>query len=702
MTSALTPHALACLLNPTSVAIVGASDDATRIGGRPIAYMRSQGFKGQIWPVNPKRDSIQGIQAYPTIAALPGVAEVAIVAVAAASVEAVIADLAAAGTKVCIVFTAGFAEIGGAGADLQNTMLAARGDSGMRILGPNTLGIVNARSGFFGSFISSVELGMPLPGRIAIISQSGAYGGHLLSAATAAGIGISACVMTGNEADISLGELVQMMVDDEDTDVIALYSEGIREGAGLLRAFAAARAKRKPVVMMKVGRSAVGSEAAQSHTASIAGNDRVIDAVLREFGVVRASTTEQMLDIARIATRGIFPSRKDLGVVTVSGGAGVIISDAATDAGLTLPPMPEDTQARLKQLVPFASARNPVDMTAQFQNDMSLISTFTEALVKEGGYPSILAFFTYTGGAPSVAPHLRAQLKSVRDRFPERLYALCVQASREQIRGYEDDGFCVFEDPTRAVNAIAAMGRFRFDDAASAPAPMCPPLAWPSGQLNEAQAKELLAKAGVASAPEALCRSADDALNAAQSFGWPVVLKIVSADITHKSDIGGVLLNIANAEQLREGYANILSKVALAQPQAQIDGILVAKQLQGGVECIMGITQDPVFGPVAMFGLGGIFVEILQDVVLHRCPFGISTATEMIHSIKGLPLLQGARGTAPADIPALARMLSALSAFAVQAGPSLQSVDLNPVLAMPLGEGAYAVDAVIIRGAHHG
>jgi acetate---CoA ligase (ADP-forming) len=702
MTSAHTPHALACLLHPASVAIIGASDETTRIGGRPIAYMRSQGFGGQIWPVNPKRSTIQGLPAFESIQSLPGTPEVAIVAVAAASVASVIGDLAAAGTKACIVFTAGFAEVGEAGAELQQNMLAARGASGLRILGPNTLGVINARSGFFGSFISSVELGMPRAGRIAIISQSGAYGGHLLCAATAAGMGISACAMTGNESDISLGEVVHMMVDDDDTDVIALYSEGIREGTGLLRALAAAQAKRKPVVMMKVGRSAVGSQAAQSHTASIAGNDRVIDAVLREFGVVRATTTEQMLDIARLATRKIFPTSNALGVVTVSGGAGVIISDAASDAGLTLPPMPADAQARLKQLVPFSSARNPVDMTAQFQNDMSLIATFTEALVKEGGYPSVLAFFTYTGGAPSVAPHLRAQLKSVRDRYPDRLYALCVQASKEQIRGYEEDGFCVFEDPSRAVNAIAAMGRFSFEQSHQQAPPMCPTLHWPQGALNERESKAVLTQAGIASAPEALCSTQEQALAAARSFGWPVVLKIVSPDITHKSDMGGVLLGIANAEQLEEGFTHLLQNAASKAPRARIDGILVAKQLQGGVECIMGITQDPVFGPVAVFGLGGIFVEILQDIVLHRCPFGIDVATRMIHSIQGLPLLQGARGTAPADIPALAAMLSALSAFAVQAGPTLQSVDLNPVLAMPLGQGAFALDAVVVRGEHHG
>jgi acyl-CoA synthetase (NDP forming) len=688
---------LSFLLDPASVAVIGASDDPLRIGGRPISYMKSQGYAGRILPVNPNRPQVQGITAYPSVDALPEAPDVAIVAVPAAATPGVVRDLGRRGTRAAILFTAGFAEASDDGAQLQAQVLAAAREFGLRLLGPNSLGIVNPRNGFFGSFVSSVELGMPVPGRVGIVSQSGAYGGHLLAAATAAHIGLSTVVMTGNEADLSLGEIVQMLVDDPQTDVIALYSEGIREAEGLVAALQAARRARKPVVMMKVGRSAVGSAAAQSHTASIAGNDAVIDVVLTELGVVRAQSTEQMLDIARLATRRIYPANNTLGVITVSGGAGVIVSDAAEDLGLPLPEMPAEAQAHLKALLPFASPRNPVDTTAQFLNDISLVGRFTDTMITEGGYESVLGFFTYTAGAPTIAPRLREQLKAVRERHPDRLFVLSLQASPEQVREYEADGFCVFEDPTRAVIAIDAMGRFgrAFAQAPNHPAPVLAPVELPATTPTEAQAKHLLAAAGIESAPERACASAEAAAAAALEIGFPVVLKILSPDILHKSEIGGVLLNVADEAAVRAGYATLIERAGHAAPQARIEGVLVARQLSGGVECILGIHRDPVFGPVAMFGLGGIFVEVMKDVVFHRCPFGEDVAESMIRSIKGAPLLLGARGKPPADVAALARMLSRLSAFAVAAGPRLQGIDLNPVIALPAGQGAYAVDAVI-------
>lgn len=696
---------LACLLNPRSVAVIGASDDPLRIGGRPIAYMRSQGFAGDILPVNPGRTTVQQLPAYASVAALAQAPEVAIIAVAAQASVQVVADLAQRGTRAAILFSAGYAESGPQGAALQDQLLTAARAHGMRILGPNALGIVNPRNGFFGSFVSSVELGMPQPGRVAIISQSGAYGGHLLAAATSAGIGLSACAMTGNEADITLGEVVQLMVDDADTDVIALYSEGLRDADKLVAALAAARRARKPVVMMKVGRSVAGQAAAQSHTASLAGNDAVIDAVLAELGVVRARSTEHLLDVARLATRRIYPVNNALGVITVSGGAGVIACDAAEELGLPVPQMPEAAQADLKALLPYASPRNPVDVTAQFLNDFSLLEQFTETLIEQGGYPSVLGFFTYTASAPSVAPRLRQALQRVRERHPDRLFVLSVLADDATQRSYEDDGFCVFEDPGRAVQAIDAMGRYgrAFDAAARESDADCAAKAealavhalLPACTPSEAEAKRLLAAAGVAGAPERICTNAYEAVQAAQALGYPVVLKILSPDIVHKTEIGGVLLNIADDDAVRQGFATLIERASQAAPQARLDGVLVAKQLSGGVECIVGVHRDPVFGPIAMFGLGGIFVETLNDVVLRRCPFGVDQAEQMIRSIKGAAILLGTRDRPPVDIRALAQMLSQLSVFAAAAGPRLQAIDLNPVLAMPEGQGAFALDAVI-------
>lgn len=681
------------LLQPASVAVVGASADATRIGGRPISYMLQQGFKGEILPVNPNRAEIQGLRAYNSVAELPSVPDTAIVAVPTALAIAAVRDLSARGVKSAIVFTAGFAEAGPQGESAQAELLAAA--SSMRLLGPNCLGLFNARAGFYPIFSSSLESGFPPSGRIGIASQSGAYGTHVFAVARNRGIGTPICVTTGNEADLTIGDIIGWLAQDPGTDVIAAYAEGIRESAGFLAALEAARQARKPVVLMKVGTSVIGQHAAKSHTASIAGDDRVTDAVLAEFGVVRAQTTEQMLDIALTATRRIYPAGNTLGVITISGGAGVLISDAADAVGLALPAMPEPAQARLKALVPFAAPRNPVDCTAQAFNDMTLIGRFTDSMVEDGGYSSILAFFSQVGGSRTIAPALREQLDATRAKFPDRLYVLSIVAQPEQVRQYEADGFVVFEDPTRAVVAIHAMGRF--GDAFAKPADPAPPpmnpVELPQTMPTEAEAKRLLATAGIESAPEEACGTEDAAAAAAERFGGNVVMKILSPDILHKSEIGGVLLGIAGAEAARDGFRNLVQRAAAAAPDARIEGALVAKQLEGGVECIMGIQRDPVFGPVALVGIGGIFVEILQDVALHRCPFGPEVAERMIRSLRAAPVLLGARGKAPADIAALAGMLSRLSRWAVAAGDRLQSVDLNPVLALP--DGAYALDAVI-------
>ena len=409
--------------------------------------MLSQGFKGTILPVNPNRKEVQGLRAYPSVADLPETPDVAIVAIPAPVAIEAVRDLGARGVKAAIVFTAGFAEMDERGALAQQELVAAARERGMRLLGPNSLGLFNPSIGFYGTFTASFETGYPALGRIAIASQSGAYGTHLFAAARQMGLGLSCCVTTGNEADVTVGEAIGWMAEDPNTDVIVSYAEGIREADSFLAALEAARAARKPVVMMKVGRSELGSAAAQSHTASIAGNDAVTDAVLSEFGVVRARTTEELLDIAKLATRRIYPARNTLGVITISGGAGVLISDAADDLGLEMPAMPEAAQAKLKQLLPICAPRNPVDCTAQAFNNLELIGRFADSMVEDGGYSSVLAFFSQIGGADSIAPYLREQLNATRQKYPDRLYVLSVIASPERIWDYEADGFAVYEIP---------------------------------------------------------------------------------------------------------------------------------------------------------------------------------------------------------------------------------------------------------------
>ena len=691
-----TPHAhpLDALLRPRGIAIIGASDDPTRIGGRPLAYLKARGFAGRIMPVNPNRPTVQGLPAFADVAGLPEAPEAAIVAIPGEGAIEAVAALGARGCKAAIVFTAGFAEIGPEGVAMQDRLVAAARAHGMRLVGPNCLGLFNAPHGHFPIFSASFENGWPLPGEVGIASQSGAYGSHLFAAARDRGIGTPVLVTTGNEADTHLADVIEWMAAADEVEVIAAYAEGIRDGARFVAALEAARRARKPVVLMKVGRSAVGEAAAQSHTASIAGDDRVMDAVLGDLGVHRARTTEELLDVCQVAQKRVYPVGNTLGVVTISGGAGVLIADAAEAAGLPMPPMPEEAQAKLKQLVPFASPRNPVDCTAQAFNDMGVVGKFAESMAADGGYASMIAFFTQWGASPSIAPKLRTELKAVQEKHPDRLFVLSVLAPPERVKEWEADGFLVMEDPSRAVVALAAMGRFG-EAFARPPAPpvALPPVALPTAAPNEAEAKRILADAGVPMVPERACTTADAAVEAARDIGFPVVLKLLSPDILHKSEIGGVLLNVADEGAVRAGFSTLMARAAERAPGARVDGVLVAKQVAGAVEMAAGVVRDPVFGPVVMVGLGGVFIEIFRDVAFKRCPVTEDDAAAMIRSLRGFALLDGARGRPKADVAALAQAVATLSRFGAAAGPRLLSAEINPLMVLP--DGAVAADAVI-------
>lgn len=691
---------LDALVRPRSVAIIGASDEPARIGGRPIAYMKERGFAGDLWPVNPKRATVQGLPAFASVDALPSAPDVAIIAVPADQVIPTLDTLGHKGCRAVIVFSAGFAEMDEAGEAQQEKLTAVARSHGIRMLGPNCLGLFNDAIRFYGTFTASFEKGFPIPGRIGIASQSGAYGTHVFSAALDRGLGAPVVITTGNEAEVALGDVIGWMAQAPEVDVICAYAEGIRESEQFIAALELARRNRKPIVMMKVGRSQLGGAAAKSHTASIAGDDTVTQAVLDEFGVVRARTTEEMLDIAYAATKRIYPARNTLGVLTVSGGAGVLISDAAEQAGVAMPPMPEAAQERLRSLVPFCAPRNPVDCTAQVTNNLPLIGEFAESVARDGGYTSILSFWTQTAASRSVGPSLQEQMRRVRAAYPDRLWVMSMLAPNK-VAEYEADGWVCFEDPSRAVNAIAAMGHFGAAFArAEQPAPTVPlpAVTLPEATPSEAVAKALLAAAGVPAVPEHACSDSEAAVAAAEQIGYPVVLKILSPDILHKSEIGGVLLDVADAAAVRQGFATLLERARHHAPAARIEGVLVAKQIRGAVEMALGVFRDPVFGPVAMVGLGGIFIEVLKDVSFRRCPFDAAEAERMIRSLRGFPLLDGARGRPKADVAALARALSALSAFAAAAGPRLAGVDVNPLLVLPEGEGCFAADAVIELG----
>lgn len=688
--STLTP-----MLEPRSVAILGASDNPGRIGGRALSFMRARPFRGEVYPVNLQRSIVQGTPAYPDVASLPAAPDVAIVALPADLVEESLDALIARGTRSAVVFSSGFAEIGAEGAALQERMLAKARAGGMRLLGPNSLGLFNARLNFWGTFTASLEQYWPPEGRIGIASQSGAFGAHLLSAASARGLGTSVFVTTGNEADITTADAIGWMAESSECDVILSYIEGIGNGARLVGALEAARDAHKPVIMLKAGRSALGSQAAQSHTASLAVDDAVTDAVLRELGVERVESTQQALDFAYAAERRIYPATSSLGVLTVSGGAGIVIADEAEKLGVPMPRMPEQAQARLREKLHFAAPRNPVDCTAQALNQIDLVGEFGIEMMDAGIYEALLVFFSHAGGAPSIVPGLREQLSRIRAAAPERLHVLSVLAPPEVVRLYEDDGFLVFDDPSRAVAAIAAMGRLgaRFAQPLTPEPPRARAIELPATTPNEAEVKRLLAQAGIAVAPEMSAAEEEEAVRAAAEIGLPVVMKILSPDILHKTEIGGVITDVDTVEAVRDAYRTLRERARQRAPQARIDGVLIARQISDGVECFMGVRRDATFGPVAVFGLGGVHVEVLRDVTLHRCPFGTETARQMIHAIRGAALLAGVRGRPPVDDGALAEMLSALSHLACALGPRLESIEINPVLATP--RGAWAADGVI-------
>ena len=684
------------LIAPKSVAIIGASDDPTRIGGRPIAAMLRAGYEGRILPVNPKRDTVQGLPCYASVDALPEAPEAALIAVPARLVAQTIDALGRKGCRTATLFSAGFAEMGEAGEAAQRDLVALARRHGLRLLGPNTLGVYNVDIGYFGTFSSSLDTGHPRPGNIGIASQSGAFGAHLGALARDRGLGASVLITTGNEADITVAEAIGWMAESDTIDVICTYLEAVNDAPALLAALDAARAAKKPVLMLKSGRSAVGARAAASHTASLTGDAVVADAVLSDHGAIMLTEPETMMDIAYVASKGVRPKQHALGVVTVSGGAGIVISDEAERIGLPMPAMPEPAQARLLEALPYASAVNPLDCTAQALNEPALLEQFTRAALEEGGYGAVLCFFTYVAGSRSMSDVILEAMAPLRAAYPDRIIAFCALGDPQVLHRYDEAGILVFNDPCRAVRALDAVLRLgAAQDAPRTVPPIPEPVTLPAQGLDEAEAKRLLAQAGITAAPEQAVQSADAAIAAAEAFGYPVVMKILSPDILHKSDIGAVKLGLGDAQAVRAAHAEILEAAKDHAPEAKVTGVLVAKQLTGGVECLMGINRDPTFGPVAVFGLGGIFVELLNDVALRACPFDAATAREMILSIRGAAILRGARGTAPADIDALAEMLSKLSLFATAAGDRLASIDLNPVLAMPEGQGAYALDAVI-------
>jgi acyl-CoA synthetase (NDP forming) len=693
-------QSLDALLAPRSVAVIGASHDPTRIGGRPVSYMLEAGFAGPIYPVNPSYESIQGLKAYPSIADVPEAPDAVIVAVHASIVPQVLHDCADRGTKAVVILSSGFAEAGEEGKAAQAEITELARERGLRLLGPNTLGLFNAHTGWMGTFASTVRYGTPEPGPIGVASQSGAVGSEIFNLLRRRGLNTGIWITTGNEADVDLADAIAYLAGDVDTEIIVVYAEGVRHGPAMRTALTRAAEAGKPVLFLKSGRSEVGAQAVQSHTAALAGSDRIYSALFNQFGAVRVRTQEELIDAAYAAAHCPTPAGRRLLILTISGGAGVQMADAAADLGLPVRPPSSDARAQLKALVPFAGVRNPVDTTAMVFNDIGLIGKYLRILLADDDYDAITLFLTPVAAAEEVAAPLARELSEALGDFPRVPLVVSLSAEAELCSPYTDAGYPVFEEPTRAVRAVSLLCRLA--EAKRRPI-VVPEIETPPGAipisdrtLGEHEAMRLLESWGIRCMERRLVENADEAAAAARELGGRVALKIVSPDILHKTDVGGVLLGVEGEEAVRESFGALTSRVAAQRPDATIEGVLVAEMVDDGVDAVVGIAQDPTFGPAVMVGLGGVLVEVLDDVAFRLAPFTVEEAHRMIAEIKGAKLFAAFRGRPAADVDALAALLSRMSIFAAAQAEALSSVDLNPVRVLPKGQGVVVLDAVVV------
>ncbi|MGB7297874.1 MAG: acetate--CoA ligase family protein [Burkholderiaceae bacterium] len=692
---------LDALFRPKSIALVGASNDASRIGGIPLDYLIRYPYAGKVYPVNPKYETIQGLKAYPSLSAIGQPVDLAIFAVPAKAVSAAIDDAAAAGVKCAVMFSSGFAEVGEHGADAQQALTEQVQRAGIRLLGPNCLGFLSIREHIFSTFTAAMQRAAPPSGNIAIVSQSGAFGAYALQMAVRRGLGLSYWATTGNEGDIQVADCIEWLAHDDSTQVMLCYLEGCRDGERLKRAFAIARDNGKRIVMIKVGRTAAGGAAAASHTAALSGEDAVYDAMFRQYGVYRANSMDEFFAVGYAASVTKMPAGGRLGIMTVSGGVGALMADEASTCGLELPAMPSSAQAELRGMVPFCGPNNPVDITGHFQNEHQVFDKAIDLMAQSELFDALVVFAAATGLSPVYGPRVHESMQRARQMYPEMAMALVTMMPDEMRQSLDDSGCLFYEEPSLAVRAMAALSFYA--RSASQALPVQRPAATQAlvptdHSLNEHEALQVLGQAGISVAPSTLVGDAQTAVTAAQSIGYPVVMKIASADIGHKSDIGGVQLNIRNDAGAKNAYQVLLDNAATHRPDANIDGVLVSPMISGGVEMILGINRDPVFGPVVLCGLGGIAAEALRDTAIRVAPVDKIQARQMIDELQGRSILDGLRGAPPADVDALVDAIVALSEFATNQRQYIASIDINPFVVMPVGQGGMALDALIVPG----
>ena len=691
-----------------SIAIYGASGNPVKVGGRPLRYLMEQRYAGEIYPINPNYDTVQGLKCYHSVEEMPvGVALVIIAVPAGAALEA-LRRCVERSVKAAVVLTAGFSEAGPEGRIMQEEIKQLAQGSGMMILGPNCLGAMNITEHIPATFATVLDDKDILPGEISLISQSGAFGAHILGMAQRQKVGFNYWVTTGNEVDLQLNDCIEYAARDEHTSVIACYVEDARDGKKFMRALDICLEEEKPVVMMKVGRTSSGAQAAMSHTGALAGNYQVYEALFRQKGVIQANNLHELLDFSAILTQKKRVSGNRVAVITVSGGAGVMMTDRCEENGLALAKLLPETEDALREVLPaFAAVKNPVDVTAQSVGNPALFGQAVDICLRD---PGVDVMVIYLGLLKSVGQAAAEQIAQVAERSDKPVVVTWVAGPQDAIDTLRARRLMVFEEPIRCIEAVSRLVRYRLFAqehkrlAAEVPAlerdVVCEKLrdiAATRKVLSEHESRQVLQAFGIPVVQGECVYSAEEAVEAAERIGYPVAVKINSFQVAHKSDAGGVRLNLRSAEEVREAYGAVVKNVQSAVGEnVVLDGVLVQKMVRRSAETLIGVKCDPKFGPVVAFGLGGIFVEVFQDVSLRIAPVRREEAERMISEIRGKRILDGARGEKPADQAAAAEILTKVSQMAYALRDCVAELDINPLFVFEDGCGAQAGDALVV------
>ena len=693
------------MLNPRSIAVVGASPRMA-YGGRMLAAALKASERVNVYPVNPRYEDVQGVKCYPSVESLPETPDVVCVVVSSGQVMDVLKESHDKGTRAAVVISAGFSERGTQeGRDLQAQVGAYARESGIRISGPNCLGLANVKDDIWVSASSRGAEG--LGGSVGLVCQSGASAfGPFLNRAIDSGIGLSYIISTGNEADLDFSDFVRYLLDDDDTKVIAGFVEGFKDAKKFIEVAKLAAERGKPIVIIKIGRSELGSKAAASHTAALTGQDALYDAALDQYGVIRVTDYDELLEVSNLLANSPAPAAKGLAVVSHSGGISSLTADMCGQIGLDLPVLSDVSRDGINNVLQgFGWASNPSDVTGFANSD-----SFPEILQFMANDPVMGTLVVASSGGDAQATQVIAQ----RDLAKEMPLVFLWTGSRRETNGLDMlkmASIPVFYTPNRLASGIRSLldyhewlghrGQGGFPEIPTISAEQqaaADKLALTAGvALSEHQSKGLTAEWGVPITSETLVRNADDAVAAANKIGYPVVIKADVTDLPHKTDSGLVMLDLKDEAAVREAFQTIMSNADKAGATGDnFNGVTVQEMVMDGVEVIVGVSYDSQLGATILFGSGGVMVEVYNDVALRLCPIDKEDALEMIADVKGAKLLEGFRGRPAADVDALADTLVRVSQMAAQLDGSLAELDINPLMVLPKGQGVKAADAVAV------